>query len=60
MDTSDISALARHLYETQGPQAIAEAARKADAFARDGDEQQARLWRGVESALRELRGPRQT
>ena len=58
--TPDVSALARHLYEAQGPRAIAEAAQKADACADDGDEEQARLWRSVETALRELRGPRQT
>ena len=60
MNTPDIPALARHLFETQGPQAIAEAAQKADAFADDGDPEQADIWRRVEATLREMRGPRQT
>ena len=60
MNTSDISSIARHLFATQGAKAIAEAAQKADSFEKDGDEEQAKHWRSVEAALRELRGPRQT
>ena len=60
MNMTDISALARRLYETQGAQAIAEAAQKADSYADDGDEEQAKLWRRVEAVLLEMRGPRQT
>ena len=60
MNTSDISSLARHLFETQGAKAIAQAAQKADSYADDGDEEQASLWRRVEAELREMRGPRQT
>lgn len=58
--TTDVSAIARHLLETQGPAAIAHAAQKADSYADDGDEEQANIWRRVEVALREMRGPRQT
>jgi hypothetical protein len=60
MDTADISALARHLYETQGATAIAEAARKATSFGASGDQEQARMWQRVEGVLRELRGARQS
>jgi hypothetical protein len=60
MNRPDISTLARHLFETQGAAAIAQAAQKADAYADDGDEEQANLWRRVEAALREMRGPRQS
>ena len=60
MNASDISTLARHLYETKGPQAIAEAAQKAVSFETAGDEAQAKMWRRVESALREMRGPRES
>ena len=57
-NTPDVSALARHLFETQGPAAIAQAAQKADSAADDGDEEQAQVWRRVEQALREMRGAR--
>ena len=60
MNSTDISALARHLFETQGPKAIAEAAQKAEYFTRAGDTGQAKTWERVEVVLREMRGPRQT
>jgi hypothetical protein len=59
MTAMDVSALARHLFTTKGPQAIAEAALKAASCRHEGDEEQARMWRRVEETLRELRGPRQ-
>jgi hypothetical protein len=59
MNTTDVSALARHLYETQGAKAIAEAARRAESYRSAGDTQQANTWRRVEEVLREMRGPRQ-
>ncbi|MCL4798786.1 MAG: hypothetical protein KJ025_04310 [Burkholderiales bacterium] len=57
---ADISALARHLFETQGSKAIAEAAQKAVSFERAGDQAQARTWRQVEALLLEMRGPRES
>ena len=60
MNASEISAIAHHLFETQGAKAIAEAARKAESFRQAGDAQQARVWERVEEALRELRGPRES
>ena len=60
METTDISALARHLFAAQGGKAIAEAAQKAERFGSAGDKDQARLWQRVESVLREMRGPRQS
>ena len=60
MISTDVSALARHLYETQGAKAIAEAAQKAESSRQAGDEAQAKLWQRVELALRELRGPHQS
>ncbi|HEX7052393.1 MAG TPA: hypothetical protein VF211_00485 [Burkholderiales bacterium] len=59
MDTTDIATVARHLFETQGPKAIAEAARNAARFQEAGDAEQARMWQRVEAVLREMRGPRQ-
>jgi hypothetical protein len=60
MNTADVSALAHHLFETEGAKAIAQAAQKADSFEDAGDKEQARLWRRVEAVLREIRGPRQS
>jgi hypothetical protein len=60
MTTTDASALARQLFAAQGAKAIAEAAQKAEASKEAGDEEQAKMWRRVESALREMRGPHQS
>ncbi len=60
MTAADVSALAHHLFETQGVKAIAEAAHKAASFETAGDEQQAKLWRNVEAVLREMRGPKES
>ena len=60
MTTTDVMALARHLYETQGAKAIAEAAQKAEFFIRAGDMEQAKTWQRVEAVLREMRGARQS
>lgn len=60
MDAADISALARHLFETQGARAIAEAAQKAASFQDAGDDEQAQAWRRVEAVLWEMRGPRES
>jgi hypothetical protein len=60
MNTADVSALARHLFDTQGACAIAEAAQKAASFEDAGDKEQAKFWRRVEAVLLEIRGPRQS
>jgi hypothetical protein len=60
MNASDVSALARHLFATQGAKAIAEAAQKAAQFREAGDGEQAKTWERVEAVLRELRGPHQS
>jgi hypothetical protein len=59
-NTADISAVAHHLFETQGAKAIAEAAQKAVSCESAGDKEQARFWRRVEAVLLEMRGPRQS
>jgi hypothetical protein len=59
MDTTDISALARHLFAAQGARAIAEAAQNAERFREAGDAEQAKMWERVELVLREMRGPHQ-
>ena len=60
MKAADISALAHHLFETQGVKAIAEAAQKAVSFEDTRDREQAKLWRQVEAVLREMRGSNQS
>lgn len=59
MTVEDVSALARHLFESHGAKAIAEAAQKAAAFEAAGDAAQAQTWRQVHTALQEMRGPKQ-
>jgi hypothetical protein len=60
MDTADISAIARHLYETQGPKAIAEAAQKAASYERAGDMEESKTWQQVQAVLWEMRGPHES
>jgi hypothetical protein len=60
MNATDISALARHLFATQGAKAIAEVAQKASVCRASGDEEQAKTWQRVEAVLREMRGPHQS
>ena len=57
MDTTDISALARHLYETEGAKSIAQVAQKAAIFESSGNIDQARILRRVEAVLLEMQGP---
>ncbi len=60
MNAADISAVAHHLFEVHGSRAIAEAAQKAESFAKAGDEEQRKFWQRVEGMLREMRGPTQS
>jgi hypothetical protein len=60
MTISDVATVARHLFATHGPKAIAEAAQNAARFREAGNAEEARHWERVESALREMRGPRQS
>ena len=60
METGNITAVARHLFEAYGAKAIAEAARKAASFEESGDGEQAQFWRRVQGVVLEMRGPRQS
>jgi len=60
MNTAEISAIARHLYEARGSKAIAEAAQKAAAFESKGDKEQAKVWQQVKAVLSEMQGPRES
>lgn len=59
MNTTDVSTVARHLFQTQGGKAIAEAAQNADASSKAGNTEQAKFWQRVEAVLHEMQGPRQ-
>ena len=53
----EIEEHARKLREAYGERATAEAAQKAKAAETRGDTDQAKTWRRIETALRELQGP---
>ena len=57
---TEIEEHARRLWEAHGAKAIAEAAQKAGAFEKAGDEEQARTWRRIEAALIQMSGPRES
>lgn len=58
MEHAVIPDYARRLFEAHGLRAIAEAAQKAAALERQGRSEEALMWRRVEAAVKELRGPR--
>jgi len=60
MNSTDVYTVARHLFETEGAAAIAEAVRRAESFRQTGHQEGARMWQRVESVLREMRGPHQS
>ena len=60
MKTTEIHARARQLREAHGEKARLEAAQKAIALLKEGDEKQAQEWRRIEAALTEMQGPRAT
>ncbi|MGI9426509.1 MAG: hypothetical protein ACR2PA_25240 [Hyphomicrobiaceae bacterium] len=57
MKEMDIHDVARRLFEAHGTSALSEAAQKASACEKAGDQEQADQWRRVEAALKEMRGP---
>ena len=58
MEEIVIAEYARQLMEAHGDRAIAEAAQRAAACERQNDQEGAQTWRHVESALKEMHGPR--
>ena len=60
MNHLEIHEHACRLFEVQGAKAIAEAAQKARAFEESGDEKEAAIWRRIEAALTEMRGPHES
>jgi hypothetical protein len=60
MKMTDIHSYARELKEAHGPKALAEAAQRAVKFEKQGDSEQAKTWRRIEAALKEMQGPHQS
>jgi hypothetical protein len=54
----DVQDYARQLFDAHGAKAIAEAAQKASDLEAQGNDKQAQMWRRIEAALIEMRGPR--
>jgi len=60
MQEIDIHDYARQLLEAHGDKAVAEAAQKASALEKQGQNEQAETWRHIEAALKLMRGPHET
>lgn len=60
MDAVEIQDHARKLMAAHGPKAVAEAAQKANALEASGEKDQAKDWRRIEAALRQMQGPRES
>ena len=58
MDAIKIHELARRFYKAHGSAAVAEAAQKAVLCEKENDQDQAQIWRRIEKALTEMKGPR--
>jgi hypothetical protein len=55
-----IHTIALQMFEKHGFQAIAEAARHAQACESRGDTEEAKEWRHIEDAMKMMRGPHQS
>jgi len=55
-----IHVIARQMLEKHGFEAIAQAARKAQACESKGEADEAREWRHIEDAIKIMRGPHQS
>ncbi|QWG20565.1 hypothetical protein KMZ68_12410 [Bradyrhizobium sediminis] len=55
-----IHTIARQMFERHGFDAIAEAARMAQACESKGEAEEAREWRHIEDAMKMMRGPHQS
>ncbi len=58
MQAVEIQDHARKLFDAHGPKAIAEASQKAKALEVKGEAEQAKDWRRIEDALKQMNGPR--
>ena len=57
MRETEIHDYARQLLEAHGAQAIFEAAQKARTFEERGQQEEAKTWRHIEAALKDMQGP---
>ena len=57
MGEMEIYDYARQLLEAHGEMAVVEAAQKACSFEENGQTEEAETWRGIEAALKLMRGP---
>jgi len=57
MGEMEIYDYARQLLEARGEMAVVEAAQKARSFEENGQKEEAETWRGIEAALKLMRGP---
>lgn len=60
MLATEIQEHARRLYQAHGDKAVAEAAQKARSLEETGSAEDARTWRRIEEAIKQMRGPRST
>lgn len=60
MLATEIQEHARKLYQAHGDKAVLEAAQKAKSLEETGSADDARTWRRIEAALKQMRGPRST
>jgi hypothetical protein len=60
MGEIEIQDYARQLLEAHGDKAVVEAAQKACAFEKEGNNEEAETWRHIEAALLLMRGPHVT
>jgi hypothetical protein len=57
---TEIHDYARKLLQVRGPDAIAEAAQKAITFEKEGKAEDAKNWRHIADAMKQMRGPHQS
>jgi hypothetical protein len=60
MHAVEVQDHARKLMESLGSKAVAEAAQRASVLEAEGQKDRAKDWRRIESALRQMQGPRET
>jgi len=60
MSETQIHAMARQMLERAGPEAIAQAAQKAQSCDSGGEADEAREWRHIAEAMKMMRGPHQS
>ena len=60
MQGVDVQDYARQLFEAHGEKAVAEPAQKARALEEQGKDEEAKTWRLIEGAVKEMLGPHQS